>query len=105
MAEEYGQDRENELAGRQPTALYPIGRALRATYDAENHDSLGTDLTGLMLALARVEPPADAPPAAGDAPAATVSAPSASPTPSAPPAAGRSWLARVIDWLLHPARR
>lgn len=100
MAEDYGQDRENELAGRQPTALYPIGRALRATYDAENHDSLGTDLTGLMLALARVEPPADAPPTPGDAPAATVSAPSESPAPSA---AGRSWLARVIDRILHPA--
>lgn len=101
MAEEYGQDRENELAGRQPTTLYPIGRALRATFDAENHDSLGTDLTGLMLALARVEPPAKGPPVPVEAPEAAVSAPSAS---REPPAAGRSWLARVIDRILHPAR-
>lgn len=48
---------EDELENRQGPQLYPIGRALRTTYDAENHDSLGNDLTGLMLALARVEPP------------------------------------------------
>lgn len=48
---------EQELAGRQATGMYPIGRALRQTYDAENHDTLGQDLTGLMLELARVEPP------------------------------------------------
>jgi hypothetical protein len=52
-----GED-ETELAGRQPTALYPIGRALRSTFDAENHESLGNDLTGLMLELAHIDPDA-----------------------------------------------
>lgn len=95
MEKEDGQDREHELAGRQPTALYPIGRALRATFDAENHDSLGTDLTGLMLTLARVEPPAS-----GSVAAATVTAPAEMP-PS--PSAKRSRFARVIGWILKPA--
>lgn len=101
MADDDGQDRENELAGRQPTALYPIGRALRATYDAENHESLGTDLTGLMLALARVEPPADALPMPNDTPVAAESTFSA---PPASPAARRGWLARAIGHILHPGR-
>ncbi|MDB5697130.1 MAG: hypothetical protein JWN21_2673 [Sphingomonas bacterium] len=52
--------REDELEGRQAAALYPVGRALRTTFDAENHDSLGNDLTGLMLELAHIDP--DAPP-------------------------------------------
>ena len=55
-------DNEDGLAGRQGPALYPIGRALRATFDADNHDTLGDDLTALMLRLARVEPPEGAPP-------------------------------------------
>lgn len=50
--------REDELESRQAAALYPVGRALRKTYDAENHDSLGTDITGLMLELARIDPDA-----------------------------------------------
>ena len=52
--------REDELEHRQGD-LYPVGRALRQTFDADNHDSLGTDLTGLMLALARIDPEATPP--------------------------------------------
>lgn len=80
-----GED-EHELAGRQPTALYPIGRALRSTFHADNHDSLGHDLTGLMLHLARVEEPA-APPAP------TIAA------PAPPPAPAPSWLQRLMGRL------
>ncbi|MEH3158219.1 MAG: hypothetical protein PGN08_04360 [Sphingomonas taxi] len=45
---------EAELEERQDAKLYPVGRALRATYDADNHASLSDDVTGLMLDLARV---------------------------------------------------
>lgn len=45
---------EEELKQRQDAALYPLGRALRATYDADNHDTLGSDVTGLMLELTRL---------------------------------------------------
>lgn len=45
---------EDELMRRQDGRLYPVGQVLRATYDAENHDSLGNDVTGLMLDLSRV---------------------------------------------------
>ena len=55
MADEKFPD-EDELQNRQTTGLYPVGRALRTTFDAENHDSLGDDLTGLMLELARIDP-------------------------------------------------
>ena len=48
------EDREHELQVNQDGRVYPLGRALRATYDADNHDTLGTDVTGLMLDLARV---------------------------------------------------
>jgi hypothetical protein len=51
--------REDELESRQGAALYPVGRVLRTTYDAENHDSLGNDLTGLMLELAHIDPHAE----------------------------------------------
>lgn len=50
--------REDELEERQDAALYPVGRALRTTFDAENHDSLTTDITGLMLELAHIDPDA-----------------------------------------------
>jgi hypothetical protein len=40
--------------GGQGAGLDPIRDVLRRTYDAENHDSLGNDLTGLMLQLAVV---------------------------------------------------
>ena len=46
--------REEWLRDRQDGRIYPLGRALRATYDAENHDSLGSDVTGLMIDLSRV---------------------------------------------------
>ena len=45
---------DEELQGRQGAKLFPVGQALRATYDAENHASLSKDVTGLMLDLARV---------------------------------------------------
>ena len=48
-----GYEAEDELQHRQG-ALYPVGRALRSTFDADNHDTLGSDVTGLMLELARV---------------------------------------------------
>ena len=71
-AEEF--PREDELESRQPAVLYPVGRVLRQTFDADNHDSLGTDLTGLMLQLARIDPdtasvPRGEPPGPGTPPA------------------------------------
>lgn len=54
MAGESGDDDEERLRTRQDAALYPLGRALRATFDADNHASLSKDVTGLMLELARV---------------------------------------------------
>lgn len=57
---------EDELAARQDGRLYPLGRVLRATYDADNHNTLGTDVTGLMLDLARVPYERDEKPAARD---------------------------------------
>ena len=81
-----GEDREEELANRQTSGLYPIGRALRSTFDAENHDSLGRDLTALMMQLATIEPP---PPPAAPLPATT---------PAAPPP---SLLKRLFDRALH----
>lgn len=53
MADGFG-NTEDELQVRQDAKLYPVGQALRATYDAENHASLSRDVTGLMLDLARV---------------------------------------------------
>ena len=53
MAEEFDPG-EDGLAARQDAKLYPVGRALRATYDADNHDSLSRDVTALMLDLSRV---------------------------------------------------
>ena len=76
---------EGEMAkepARPAESLDPIGEALRATYDAENHDSLGGDLTGLMLALARVDDPV--PP--------SVPAPVPAPIADAP----RSWRQRLF---------
>lgn len=73
-------DGDGDRAERPAGNIDPIGEALRATYDADNHDSLGRDLTGLMLALARVEDPA-APP---------VIATAAAPVPP------RSWRRRLF---------
>lgn len=62
---------EDELAIRQDAKLFPVGQALRRTYDAENHGTLGRDVTGLMLDLARVpfEPHEFEPPFATPVPA------------------------------------
>lgn len=45
---------EQELEFRQDAKLYPLGQALRATFDADNHATLGKHVTGLMLDLAQV---------------------------------------------------
>ena len=45
---------EQDLQVRQGAKLFPVGQALRATYDADNHATLSKDVTGLMLDLARV---------------------------------------------------
>ena len=53
---------------REDDRIDPLGRALRETYDAENHDTLGNDVTGLMIDLSKVPydpqavPPASATP-------------------------------------------
>ena len=90
--------REDELESRQDAALYPVGRVLRATFDAENHDSLGNDLTGLMLELARIDPDG-APLQRGPLPVETTEPvqPLPVPEPSAPPRA--PWWQAVLAWL------
>lgn len=72
---------DGELGLRREAGLDPIGHVLRQTYDAENHDSLGKDLTGLMLQLAVVD----------DDPAQTSPGSRASPPAVAPPRARRWW--------------
>ena len=47
-------DREDMVAARQDGRVYPVGRALRTTFHADNHDTLGQDLTGLMIDLSKV---------------------------------------------------
>lgn len=47
-------DGEEGMRARQDGRVYPVGRALRATFDADNHDTLGPALTGLMIDLAKV---------------------------------------------------
>lgn len=55
VAGTYGHsDDDADLRGRQDGRLYTLGRALRATYHADNHATLGQDVTGLMLDLSRV---------------------------------------------------
>jgi hypothetical protein len=92
MADGFGED-EDVLQGRQDAKLFPVGQALRATYDADNHATLSQDVTKLMLDLARVpfephefQPFAKAPP--------TIA-------PIAPPL---SWLARARLALLRARR-
>ncbi len=53
MAEDFARD-DDALQMRQDAKLYPLGQALRATWDADNHASLSKDVTGLMLDLSRV---------------------------------------------------
>ena len=43
-------DRSRGLDG----PLDPVARVLRSAFDADNHDTLGSDLTGLMIDLSRV---------------------------------------------------
>ena len=43
-------DRPRGLDGQ----LDPVARVLRSAFDANNHDTLGSDLTGLMIDLSRV---------------------------------------------------
>lgn len=88
--------REDELEDRQGK-LYPVGRALRRTFDAENHDSLGTDLTGLMLELARIDPEKSAPGRGALPLAALPQGPVESEPATAP---RRGWLGRLLDRLL-----
>jgi hypothetical protein len=68
---------EDRFRSRQDGRVYPLGRALRATFDADNHATLGSDVTGLMIDLSKVPyEPMDA-------------AKEPSPLPPAPPP--RSW--------------
>ena len=46
--------REEWLQEHQDGRVYPLGRALRRSWDAENHDTLGSDVTGLMIDLSKV---------------------------------------------------
>lgn len=46
--------REELLQGRQDGRLYPLGRALRDTYHADNHETLDGDVTGLMIDLSKL---------------------------------------------------
>ena len=99
--------REDELESRQGAALYPVGRVLRSTYDAENHDSLGNDLTGLMLELAHIDPDAEPLPRQVLPPLAVAPAPPITPEPileqtrsPVAPAPPRSWWRTAIDRLL-----
>ena len=84
---------EHELEDRQGR-LYPVGRALRRTFDADNHETLGAELTGLMLELARIDP---------DAPGLRrgvlpPSAPALSPEPADRPS---SWWRNAVRRLLR----
>jgi hypothetical protein len=49
-----GKDENDERWRGQDAKLQPLGQALRATFDADNHASLSKDVTGLMLDLAHV---------------------------------------------------
>lgn len=88
--------REDELESRQAAGLYPVGRVLRQTFNADNHDSLGTELTGLMLQLARVDPDGKPLPR-GTVP---VEVPAAVTTPEPVPAPRRPWWRTAVTRLL-----
>jgi hypothetical protein len=53
MDDPYDADDER-LERRQSAALYPVGRVLRSTYDADNHETLSAEVTALMINLSRV---------------------------------------------------
>lgn len=89
------EDRENQLQADQDGRVYPLGRALRSTYDADNHHTLGSDVTGLMIDLSKVP---------FDAEEAALTPRPAQPVPrTAPPMMAslppRSWVARLGGWL------
>lgn len=71
MDEAYDPDDET-LKHRQGGALYPLGKVLRSTYDADNHDTLSAEVTALMINLSRIpyEPCAKDPVAVAEQPAA-----------------------------------
>lgn len=52
--------REEQLRLLQERQIYPVGRLLRSTFDADNHDTLDRGVTGLMIDLAKL-PYADQP--------------------------------------------
>ena len=91
---------EEGLEHCQSPALYPLGRALRTTFHADNHESLSADVTALMLDLSRVpfEPCSSNPPGAGGATGKAI------PLPMVAPLAERtvapSFIARVRMLLL-----
>lgn len=73
----------DDFRDSQDPKLYPVGRALRATFDADNHASLSKDVTALMLDLARVPfEPHEFQPLPG----------------AAPPPRRFGWLARMLAW-------
>ena len=47
-------DREEDSGGGSSEPVHPVGLALRSTFGADNHDTLGCELTGLMIDLSRV---------------------------------------------------
>ncbi|WP_445190919.1 hypothetical protein ACT009_09860 [Sphingomonas sp. Tas61C01] len=53
MNDPYDADDER-LKRRQSDALFPVGRVLRSTYDADNHETLSAEVTALMINLSRV---------------------------------------------------
>jgi hypothetical protein len=87
------EDHEDQLRAIQDGRVYPLGRALRATYDADNHATLGNDVTGLMIDLSKIPYEADGADAA---------------LPAAAVPRARSWRDRIGDlWSgrRHPAQR
>ncbi len=53
MDEAYDPEDET-LKHRQGGAIYPLGKVLRSTYDADNHETLSAEVTALMINLSRV---------------------------------------------------
>ncbi len=102
MDDAYDAD-DDGLKQRQGAALYPVGRTLRATFDAENHDSLSADVTALMLNLSRIpyEPCAkDRLPVVNDLAAAVPTAVPLMETAASADSAAPSLIARMRTLLL-----
>lgn len=49
-----GTERAGATTGGPDRPLHPIAHVLQETYPADNYDTLGNDLTGLMIDLSRV---------------------------------------------------